>query len=153
MAEDIVAELERTARGSLKCRPISTAATRAATKESRARMDLDDLRKSLRALMWRKMGITRTAAGLDEAAVQVDHWCRYVLPHVFDDPAGWTMQNMLITAPTHDRRRQRAQRVARRPLPVRLLRGRSGLEPSHQHAVPERPRLAIQRTGRQEVAG
>ena len=69
-----------------------------ATKESRARIDLDDLRKSLRALMWRKMGITRTAAGLEEAAVQVDHWCRYVLPHVFDDPAGWTMQNMLITA-------------------------------------------------------
>ncbi|MGO9600717.1 MAG: hypothetical protein ACLP7Q_22280, partial [Isosphaeraceae bacterium] len=38
------------------------------------------------------------AADLEEAAVQVDHWCRYVLPPVFDDPAGWTMQNMLITA-------------------------------------------------------
>ena len=48
--------------------------------------------------MWRRMGITRNAAGLDEAAAQVDHWCRYVLPHIFDDPAGWTMQNMLITA-------------------------------------------------------
>jgi L-aspartate oxidase len=64
----------------------------------RAHIDLDDLRKSLRALMWRKMGITRDAVGLQEASVQVDHWCRYVLPQVFDDPAGWAMQNMLITA-------------------------------------------------------
>ena len=33
-----------------------------------------------------------------DAADQVDHWCRYVLPQVFDDPAGWAMQNMLIVA-------------------------------------------------------
>ena len=36
--------------------------------------------------------------GLAEAADQVDFWCRYVLGHVFDDPAGWTMQNMLTVA-------------------------------------------------------
>jgi L-aspartate oxidase len=44
------------------------------------------------------MGITRDAAGLEDAAAQVDHWCRYVLPLVFDDPAGWAVQNMLITS-------------------------------------------------------
>jgi L-aspartate oxidase len=66
--------------------------------DGRARIDLDDLRKSLLALMWRRMGITRDQAGLDEAGAQVDRWCRYVLPQVFDDPAGWAMQNMLITA-------------------------------------------------------
>ncbi|MGC8642077.1 MAG: hypothetical protein ACP5XB_19610, partial [Isosphaeraceae bacterium] len=60
--------------------------------------DLDDLWKSLRALMWRRLGITRDAAGLMEAADQVDHWCRYVLPQAFEDPRGWSMQNMLITA-------------------------------------------------------
>jgi L-aspartate oxidase len=70
----------------------------AAVEHSRARIDLDDLLKSLRALMWRRMGITRDAAGLEDAAAQVDHWCRYVLPLVFDDPAGWAVQNMLITA-------------------------------------------------------
>ena len=48
--------------------------------------------------MWRRLGITRDAEGLKEAAVQVDHWCRYVLPQVFEDPCGWAMQNMLITA-------------------------------------------------------
>ena len=48
--------------------------------------------------MWRRMGITRDAAGLAEAAGRVDHWCRYILPLEFDDPRGWTMQNMLIVA-------------------------------------------------------
>ena len=81
--------------GSSKCR---RSPPRAASKDRRARIDLDDLWKSLRALMWRRMGITRDAAGMEEAAVQVDHWCRYVLPQVFEDPCGWAMQNMLITA-------------------------------------------------------
>src|SRR5208337_3727778 len=64
----------------------------------RERIDLDDLRKSLRALFWRHMGITRDAAGLKEAAERVDHWSRYILPLEFDDTTGWTMQNMLIVA-------------------------------------------------------
>ena len=63
VAEDIVAELERTGPWQLEVPPISAVETRVATKESRARIDLDDLRKSLRALMWRQMGITRDAAG------------------------------------------------------------------------------------------
>ncbi|MHC5538709.1 L-aspartate oxidase, partial [Singulisphaera rosea] len=61
-------------------------------------LDLADIRDSLRALMWRSVGITRDASSLAEAADQVDFWCRYVLGHVFSDPAGWTMQNMLIVA-------------------------------------------------------
>ena len=61
-------------------------------------LDLSDIRDSLRALMWRSVGINRDAKGLTEAAEQVDFWCRYVLGHVFQDPAGWTLQNMLIAA-------------------------------------------------------
>jgi L-aspartate oxidase len=61
-------------------------------------LDLADIRESLRALMWRSVGIIRDAEGLAEAAEQVDFWCRYVLGHVFHDPAGWTMQNMLTVA-------------------------------------------------------
>ncbi|MBV8559025.1 MAG: L-aspartate oxidase [Planctomycetaceae bacterium] len=61
-------------------------------------LDLADIRDSLRALMWRSVGITRDAQGLAEAADQVDFWCRYVLGHTFHDPAGWIMQNMLIVA-------------------------------------------------------
>jgi L-aspartate oxidase len=94
-AEDITGELDRAGAWHLEVPPISAPA---AEKPSRAFIDLDDLRKSLRALMWRRMGITRDAGGLDEAAAQVEHWCRYVLPQCFDDPAGWAIQNMLITA-------------------------------------------------------
>ncbi len=61
-------------------------------------LDLADIRDSLRSLMWRRAGITRDAAGLAEASEQVDFWCRYVLDQTFDDPAGWTLQNMLIVA-------------------------------------------------------
>ena len=32
----------------------------------------------LRALLWRRMGITRDAAGLAEAADRVDRWSRYI---------------------------------------------------------------------------
>jgi len=96
VAEDIAHALDEAGPWQLEVPPIMAASR--PSKDNRARIDLDDLRKSLRALMWRQMGITRDAAGLQEAAVQVDHWCRYVLPQVFDDPAGWAMQNMLITA-------------------------------------------------------
>jgi L-aspartate oxidase len=61
-------------------------------------IDLVDLRESLRSLMWRRMGISRDADGLRDAARQVDFWCRYVLPHPFDDPSGWAIQNMLVVA-------------------------------------------------------
>ncbi len=61
-------------------------------------LDLADIRESLRSLMWRSVGIIRDAQGLDEAAEQVDFWCRYVLGQVFHDPAGWTLQNMLTVA-------------------------------------------------------
>ena len=65
---------------------------------NRAPLDLLDIRDSLRALMWRSVGITRDARGLVEAADQVDFWCRYALNHVFDGPSGWTSQNMLTVA-------------------------------------------------------
>lgn len=61
-------------------------------------LDLADIRESLRSLMWRRAGITRDAAGLAEAAEQVEYWRGYVLAHVFDDPAGWTLQNLLTIA-------------------------------------------------------
>ncbi len=65
---------------------------------SRFPLDLADIRNALRALMWRSVGITRDASSLRDAAEQVDFWCGYVLPHVFDDPDGWVLQNMLIVA-------------------------------------------------------
>ena len=67
-------------------------------RDDQGGIDLVDLRESLRALMWRRVGITRDEAGLKEAAEHVDHWGRYILPLEFDDISGWTMQNMLLVA-------------------------------------------------------
>jgi L-aspartate oxidase len=92
-ADDINRELNGSPT-SLKVPPIS-APTPPRWNES---LDLADIRNSLRALMWRNVGITRDARGLNEAATQVDRWCRYVLAPGFDDPAGWTLQNMLTVA-------------------------------------------------------
>ncbi|MFO0951815.1 MAG: FAD-binding protein [Isosphaeraceae bacterium] len=93
-AEDIVAGLQAEGRQRLEVPPIEPNDVRGGHEP----LDLADIRDSLRALMWRSVGITRDAEGLDDAAEQVDYWCGYVLGHVFPDPAGWTMQNMLTVA-------------------------------------------------------
>ena len=58
-------------------------------------LDLADIRNSLRALMWRHVGVEREGASLDEALETVEGWCRYVLPRQFAEPQGWQLQNML----------------------------------------------------------
>jgi L-aspartate oxidase len=63
-----------------------------------AALDLDDIRNSLRALMWRHAGVERTGDSLGEALTTVEGWCRYVLPRQFADPRGWQLQNMLEVA-------------------------------------------------------
>jgi L-aspartate oxidase len=93
-ADDVTATLRRESPPPLEVPPVSSEEA----TQSHKSLDLGDIRESLRALMWRRVGITRDAAGLAEAAHQVDFWCRYALPQVFDDPAGWTLQNMLTIA-------------------------------------------------------
>jgi L-aspartate oxidase len=93
-SEDIVAGLDREGHRPLEVPPIWAPPRR----DGHARIDISDVRESLRALLWRRMGITRDAAGLAEAADRVDRWSRYILPLEFDDPAGWTLENMLIVA-------------------------------------------------------
>ena len=92
-AEDIVESLGPTP-GPLAVAPIAGEADRGGGSS----LDLADIRAALRSLMGRHVGITRDAKGLKEAADQVDYWGRYALNHVFDDPAGWTVQNMLTVA-------------------------------------------------------
>ena len=93
-AEDIRRILDADGPHRLEVPPISAAAE----PPEREPLDLADIRNSLRSLMWRRVGITRDADGLAEAARQVDFWCQYMLDQVFDDPAGWTLQNMLTVA-------------------------------------------------------
>jgi L-aspartate oxidase len=61
-------------------------------------LDLADIRNALRALMWRSVGVLRSAEGLSEAFDSIEHWCRYVLGHQFARPPGWELQNMLCVA-------------------------------------------------------
>jgi L-aspartate oxidase len=61
----------------------------------RTRLDADDVRNSLRALMWRNLGITRWAQLLEETKEIISFWQRYVMDKIFDSPDGWECQNML----------------------------------------------------------
>ena len=61
----------------------------------RSRLDTADVRNSLRALMWRNVGITRKHKPLEEAQEIIRFWQRYVMDKVFECPPGWECQNML----------------------------------------------------------
>ena len=61
----------------------------------RTRLDAADVRNSLRALMWRNVGIMRRAKPLIEAQEIISFWQRYVMDKIFDSPQGWECQNML----------------------------------------------------------
>ena len=67
-------------------------------QSDRTRLDSEDVRNSLRALMWRNVGITRKQKPLAEAKEIISFWQRYVMDKVFDSPNGWECQNMLTTA-------------------------------------------------------
>jgi L-aspartate oxidase len=61
----------------------------------RTRLDAADVRNSLRALMWRNVGIARKAHLLAETQEIITFWQRYVMDKIFDSPEGWECQNML----------------------------------------------------------
>ncbi len=64
----------------------------------RSQLDAADVRNSLRALMWRNVGITRKAQPLIEAEEIIRFWHRYVMDKIFDAPVGWECQNMLTVS-------------------------------------------------------
>ena len=61
-------------------------------------LDLDDIRNSLRSLMWREVGVRRHGTGLADAVRSIEAWQSYVLPRMFDRVKGWELQNMLVVA-------------------------------------------------------
>lgn len=61
----------------------------------RSELDLADVRSSLRSVMWRRVGIERRGERLGEVAEMFDFWARYTLDKIFDDRAGWEVQNLL----------------------------------------------------------
>ncbi len=59
-------------------------------------LDLTDVRSSLRSVMWRNVGVERVGSKLEDVSEMFDFWARYTLDRIFDDPAGWETQNMLL---------------------------------------------------------
>jgi L-aspartate oxidase len=62
----------------------------------RSEMDLGDVRSTLRSVMWRHVGIERDGHRLAEVSEMFDFWARYCLDKIFDDRAGWEVQNLLV---------------------------------------------------------
>ncbi|MBS0191173.1 MAG: L-aspartate oxidase [Phycisphaerales bacterium] len=59
-------------------------------------LDLDDVRSSLRSAMWKNVGIERSGGKLRDVCDMLDFWARYTLDKIFDEPAGWEVQNLLL---------------------------------------------------------
>ena len=62
----------------------------------RSELDLNDVRSSLRSVMWRHVGIEREGKRLVEVSEMFEFWGRYTLDKIFDDREGWEVQNMLL---------------------------------------------------------
>jgi len=62
---------------------------------SRAELDLDDVRSSLRSVMWRNVGIRRDGAKLGDVEEMFEFWARYSMDKIFDEVPGWELQNLL----------------------------------------------------------
>ncbi len=62
------------------------------------RLDLADIRNSLKSLMWRAASVRRSGPQLTDTLQTIQRWCRYALARQLTDPAGWELQNMLTVA-------------------------------------------------------
>jgi L-aspartate oxidase len=75
-----------------------TIVTRPITRTDQRSIDLQDLRNSLRSIMWKLVAIRRTGDRLREAEEAIAFWGRYLLDKSFDRTSGWEVQNMLTVA-------------------------------------------------------
>jgi L-aspartate oxidase len=65
-------------------------------QKERLFIDCEDLRRSIKSLMWKNVGIERHGDLLKETIERLDNWTRYVFFKEFFDISGWEIQNMLI---------------------------------------------------------
>ncbi|MCL2304278.1 MAG: L-aspartate oxidase [Planctomycetaceae bacterium] len=66
--------------------------------EDDERIDLTDIRNSLKSIMWRHAGVLRDAEGLSEALENGKRWSHYVLLHQFNSFEGYELQNMILVS-------------------------------------------------------
>jgi L-aspartate oxidase len=59
-------------------------------------INIPDMMNSIRSLMWRDVGVIRSAASLQRAVQRLRDWSSYVLQARFTDPTGWELVNTLM---------------------------------------------------------
>ncbi len=64
--------------------------------KTRRYIDFYDMKRSLKTLMWRNVGIEREGERLKEAQEKVSFWKGYALNIALREPTGWEIQNMLL---------------------------------------------------------
>lgn len=65
---------------------------------STEQLDIVDIRNSVQSLMWRLVGVQRAQTRLEEALQMIRGYAGYVLPHAFNSPDGWELQNLLTVS-------------------------------------------------------
>jgi L-aspartate oxidase len=61
-------------------------------------IDLEDIRNTLKSILWRTAGVVRNEEGLKDALEDVRRWSSYMFARQFSTESGWEIQNMLCTA-------------------------------------------------------
>ncbi len=60
--------------------------------------NIDDAKNSIKSLMWRKVGIFRNDAQLNEALITICKWKEFLLNNEFNEISGYELQNQIILA-------------------------------------------------------
>lgn len=87
---------DRAARGGTNARRGPVGIVSDIRPSDQGELDLADVRSSLRSAMWRNVGIERAGGKLRDVMDMFDFWGKYTLDKIFDEPAGWETQNMLL---------------------------------------------------------
>jgi len=72
--------------------------TSSGVAQRKVHIDVGDLQRSLKSLMWRTAGVFRTGTDLELTVRQLAFWQEYACREEFPDPAGLELQNMLAVA-------------------------------------------------------
>lgn len=59
-------------------------------------IDVYDLQRSIKSLMWKNVGIEREKQGLQDAMKRLESWGKYIFLKELSDVTGWEVQNMFI---------------------------------------------------------
>lgn len=68
------------------------------TKDSTLDINIEDLTYSLKSMMWREVGVERTAEGLAEAREKIAFWARVVQDLAAPERRSWVLMNMLTVS-------------------------------------------------------